>query len=154
MQIYKNHESIPLLIGFSAMKKEVRDLAILLIVIFILYNFIIFFITSGCPPAFAVEKIKYDPNLPSTRPIAGIHVTDQELLKHPFLKEVFEYKRMILLPVGTITDLIPGNIFGPEYTVNRMSLWERKHFEDTIFVQQNTIWEHNGTYIKFYTVAC
>lgn len=136
------------------MKKEVRDLAILLIVIFVLYHCIIFFITAGCPPSFAVEKIKYDPNLPSTRPIAGIHVTDQELIRYPFLKEAFENQKWILLPVGAITDFIPGNCFGPEYAVNRIPLWERKQFEDRVFVQHYTIWEHNGTYIKFIAVAC
>jgi len=66
------------------MKKEVRNLVIILIVIFVLYHYIIFFITSGCPPSYVVEKIRYNPNYPGTMPKVDIHVTDQELIRYPF----------------------------------------------------------------------
>ncbi len=139
------------------MKKEVKDIGILLLVIFILWNFIIICFTfGGCPPAYIVEKLHYDPNIPSNEPIAGVHITDQDLVRHPYLREAFDNEKriLIMLPIGAITDFIPGNFFGSEYTVNRMQLWEKKYFEDTIFIQQNTIWEYDGMYIKFYKIAC
>jgi hypothetical protein len=132
------------------MNKKIKVIGILLLVIFLLWNIIIIVLAfSGCPPAYAVEKI-HSPETSGPVPIAGVHVTDRELASRPYLKEAFDNEKWILLPIAAVTDIFPGNFFGPMYAKNRMPIWEREYFVNTITIRQNTIWEYNSTYIKFH----
>jgi hypothetical protein len=134
--------------------KEVKCWLILLFAIFLLVNLVIVLLFGGCPAAYDVEKIEYDPDIPPTRPPSNVHVTDQELASRPYLREAFEQGKSILLPIGAITDFIPGNWYGQSYATHRMPIWERDYFEKTITIDRNTIWEHNGTYIRFLVRTC
>jgi hypothetical protein len=138
------------------MNKKLKVIGIFLLVVFLLWNIIIMFLAGfigGCPPAYAVEKI-FTPDTSGPVPASNVHVTDQELASRPYLKEAFDDEKRILLPIGAITDVIPGNFFGPKYAKHRMPLSEKEYFVNTITIQQNTIWEYNGTYIKFYQTTC
>jgi hypothetical protein len=137
------------------MKLEVKKVGKILLLVFLLWVFITVALAFGndCN-AFDVERIRYDPEIPGTIPASNVHVTDQELVSRPYLKEAFEDGKSILLPRGDLTDIIPGNVFGPEYTLRRMPITDREEFVNTIVFEQNTIWEHNGTYIRFRLRTC
>jgi hypothetical protein len=135
------------------MNKKLKGIGIFLLIVFLLWNIIIIFVFSGCPPAYAVEKI-FTPGTSGPVPASNVHVTDQELASRPYLKEAFDNEKWILLPTGAITDFIPGNFFDPKYTTHRMPLWEKEYFVTTINIHENTIWEYNGTYIKFHRLTC
>jgi len=136
------------------MNKKLKVIGILLFVVFVLWNILMIILAfTGCPPSYAVKKI-FVPGTPGPVPVADVHVTDQDLISYPYLKEAFDSEKTILLPIGAVTDFLPGNLFGPDYTKHRMPVWEREYFVNTITISQNTIWEYNGTYIKFYTTTC
>jgi hypothetical protein len=142
--------------SIDSMNKKLKVIGILLLVVFLLWNIIIILLAGffgGCPPAYAVEKI-FTPDTSGPVPVAGVHVTDQELVSRQYLKEAFDDEKWIMLPIGALTDFIPGNFFGPRYATNRMPLWEREYFVNTITIRQNTIWEYKGTYIKFHATTC
>jgi hypothetical protein len=132
-----------------------KFIGIFLLVVILLWNIIIPILGGfgGCPSAYAVEKI-FTPYTSGPVPASNVHVTDEDLISHPYLKEAFDDEKWILLPIGAVTDFVPGNFFGPEYAAHRMPLWEREYFVNTITILQNNIWEHNGTYIKFYATTC
>ncbi len=131
------------------MDPEFRKIGIILLVVFLLWVSITVALAFGGPYAYDVEKIRYDPDIPGNIPAAGVHITDQDLVSRPYLKEAFDEGKSILIPRGDLTDFFPGSVFGPEYAVNRMPITEREEFVNTIVRQKKTIWEHNGTYIRF-----
>jgi hypothetical protein len=136
------------------MNKKLKGIGIFLLIVFLLWNIIIISLAfTGCPPAYAVEKI-FTPDTSGPVPASNVHFTDQEMASLPYLKEAFDDGKWILLPIGAITDFIPGNFFDPKYAKHRMPLREKDYFVNTITTHQNTIWEYNGTYIKFYRLTC
>jgi|GEM_PF-5650738 len=131
------------------MNPKIKKIGKILLVVVLIWVFITIALAFGGKYAYDVEKIRYDPDIPGNIPAAGVHITDKDLVTRPYLKEAFEEGKSILIPMGDLTDLIPGNVFGPEYAVHRMPVWEREAFVHTIVHEQNTVWEHNGTYIRF-----
>lgn len=138
------------------MEKLAKTVIAVLLAIFILYTgFILVFggFIGGCPPAYHVEKI-YNPDSHGSEPACVVHITDEDLALRPYLKEAFDDEKRIILPVGHPIDLVPGNVFGPEYATHRMPLSDRGEFMNTVHTRQNNIWEHNGTYIRFVALTC
>jgi hypothetical protein len=138
----------------TLVKSFVIALVIFLLVIFILWTgYILIFggFFGGCPPAYIVQKVNA-PDLSGPEPVSVIHITDEDFISRPYLKEAFEDEERILLPVRHPIDLVPGNIFGPEYATHRMPTRERDDF--LAAYRNDTIWEHNGTYIRFIALAC
>jgi hypothetical protein len=134
------------------MKKTWKTLIIVLLAVFLVWNAFVFFVAfSGCPPAYDVITLTYVPETPGNG-TAIIHVTDQDLLSHPYLKEAFENGKRIILPVYAIPDIIPGNCFGPEYAVHRMPFWERDKFIECY--RQDSKWEYHGTWYRFIALTC
>lgn len=131
------------------MNPELRKTGIIVLVVFLLWIFITVVLAFGSPYAYDVEMIPCDPDNPAQRPPSHVHITDRDLESRPYLAEAFGEGKSILIPRGDLTDLIQGNAFGPEYAVHRMPVWERDEFVHTIVHEQNTVWEHNGTYIRF-----
>ncbi|HII76645.1 MAG TPA: hypothetical protein HA264_06365 [Methanolinea sp.] len=131
------------------MNPKIKKIGKILLVVFLIWVFITIALAFGGTYAYDVEKIRYDPDIPSTIPPSNIHITDQDLVTRPYLKDAFGEGKSILLPRGDLTDLIPGNAFGPEYAMHRMPVWEKEAFVHTIVHEHNTVWEHNGTYIRF-----
>jgi hypothetical protein len=138
------------------MNKIAKSVLIVLLVIFLIWTgFVLLFggYIGGCPPAYDVQKI-YTPDSYGPEPACVVHITDEDLVLRPYLKEAFEDEKRIILPVGHPIDFIPGNFFGPKYATHRMPLSDRGDFLNTIATQRNNIWEHNGTYIRFTALAC
>jgi len=137
------------LAGCAIMNPRCKKLGKILLVLFLLWVFVTTVIAFGNPYAYDVERIQYNPDIPGTIPPSNVHITSNELDSRPYLREAFEDGKSILIARGDLTDLIPGHFFGPRYAVHRMPIWERNEFVYTITYERNTIWEHNGTYIRF-----
>ena len=94
-----------------------------------------------------------------------IHISQQDIPPHPGLVDAFSTGnsiqplpgnhyyytgKSILLPIGTLADLIPGSFFGSNYANTRVPVWERGYLEKNYL----SIWEYNGSYYKFAATQC
>lgn len=134
------------------MNADLKDIGIVLLIIFILWNvFISFFayFAGGCPPQYDIYNLSgpgekyYDWN-------ESVDITGPEIMARPGLADAFGNRKSILLPVGTLADFIPGDFFGSGYARTRIPIWERGYLENNF----NSIWEYNGSYYKLVTTQC
>jgi len=123
-----------------------------LLILFILWNGIIIVIVYGlgdCPPTYGViasTKSEYN-----YTPREGIvHLTQSDVIAYPGLVDALTNKKAIFLPIGTVTDFIPGDFFGSNYAITRVPIWDRKYLENNY----GSTWEYNGSYFKLVSTQC
>jgi hypothetical protein len=130
-----------------ALKIPLKRLAVVVLVLFILWNVCITALAFvGCPPTYHPVQIKI-PDGGAKDPI--INVTGEDLQSHPGLEDLIRYNKDVLLPVGTVVDFVPGTFFGPRYSDRRISLQERRYLED----HYCTVWKYNGSYYRYAAFA-
>jgi hypothetical protein len=101
----------------------------------------------GCPPTYVVFNTTYKGSEDNRN---LIHVSQQENPPHPGLVEAFSTQKRILLPIGTVADLIPGSFFGSKYADTRIQIWERGYLEK----HYTGVWEYNGSTFKLVSTQC
>jgi hypothetical protein len=130
------------------MNQYLKYVGIGLLIIFILWNIIITFIAfMGCPPTYVIFNTTYNESGDNRN---LIHISQQDNPPHSGLVEAFSTGKRILLPIGTVTDLIPGSFFGPNYANTRVPVWERGYLEKNYI----SVWEYNGSYYHFAATLC
>ncbi len=131
-----------------ALKTPLKRLAVIVLVLFILWNVCITALAFvGCPPTYHPVQVKV-PDNSTTKQI--IRLTEDDLQSHPGLEDLIKYNKDVLLPIGTVVDFVPGTFFGPRYADRRISLQERRYLED----HYSAIWEYNGSYYLYAAFAC
>jgi len=129
-----------------------KIIGIVLLVAFLAWGFFIYSPFGGCPPGWAVKQIDFNPNTSESENLRIVHVTDQDVMSRPYLREAFQEGKWILLPVGSITDHLPGIFFGPNYALHRISWEDRERFMSEY--RNSSIWEYDGRYYRFIAFTC
>jgi hypothetical protein len=130
------------------MDQSLKDLGLIFLLIFILWNIVITFMAfMGCPPTYVVFNTTYNISEDNRN---LIHISQQDNPPHPALVEAFSTQKRILLPIGTVVDLIPGSFFGSNYANTRIPIWERGYLEK----YYTSVWEYNGSYYNFAATLC
>ncbi len=135
------------------MNQYLKYVGIGLLIIFILWNIFFSFLVysgGGCPPTYVVQKIGSTSVDTVSIPDNGVHNNPQDISEHPGLVAAFNTGKSILLPIGTLADLIPGSFFGSKYADTRIQIWERGYLEK----YYTTVWEYNGSYFKLVSTQC
>jgi hypothetical protein len=127
--------------GVDFTNQLVKTVIVILIVLFLVWNIgfscLVYFV-AGCPPAYAVLEVrKIQDNT------AGDFPTD--IASHPSITKALIQKKRILLPIGTLADLIPGRFFGSAYADPRVYYWDRDYLVNN-YMKSTTFWYNSSSY--------
>jgi hypothetical protein len=134
------------------MNQFLKYIGIGLLVVFILWNVIFSLLVysgGGCAPTYGViastqSEYNYTPRE------GVVHLNQSDVVAHPGLVDAFSTGKRILLPIGTVADLIPGSFFGSKYADTRVRIWERGYLEK----HYTSVWEYNGSTFKLVSLQC
>lgn len=134
------------------MNQYLRDLGIVLLIVFILWNIIsVFLALSGCPTSYAIYKLSHNPEGTDFQQANVIHITKGDFFLHPGVVDALKNEKSIIIPTGmSLSDVIPGDFFGSNFARTRVPIWDRGYLENN----HNKIWEYNGSYFGFVTTQC
>jgi len=124
-----------------------------LLIIFILWNIIfsiLVYTGGGCAPTYVVQKIGSTSVDTISMSDNIMHNDPPDISEHPGLVDAFRTGKRILLPIGTVADLIPGSCFGSKYADTRVQIWEMGYLEK----YYTSVWEYNGSTFKLVSTQC
>ena len=132
------------------MNQYLRDLGIVLLIVFILWNVIsIFLALSGCPTSYAIHKLSYNPEGTDVQQSNIMHMTRWDSILHPGIADAHKNEKSIIIPTGlSLSDVIPGDFFGSNFARTRVPIWDRG------YLLNYHIWEYNGSYFEFAMTQC
>ena len=76
-------------------------------------------------------------------------MTGWDSILHPGIADALKNEKSIIIPTGlSLSDVIPGDFFGPEFARTRVPIWDRG------YLLNYRIWEYNGSYFEFAVTQC
>ena len=114
------------------MNQYLRDLGIVLLIVFILWNIIsIVLAFSGCPTSWRFHKLTYNPEGTDFQQPDIMHITKWDSVIHPGIVDALKNEKSIIIPTGmSLSDVIPGDFFGSDFARTRVPIWDRGYLRN------------------------